>query len=179
MRFKKLYKFILSEFSLGNKSIHGPIHWKMVEKNGFEIAETNGADKEVIKLFAILHDCKRENEDFDSEHGPRAKTFCQWLQKNTNYLQLTDEQFKKLCYACNNHTRGEISSDDTIGTCWDADRLDLPRVGIIPQSKYMSTKEGKKKAIAIQGNKVGKEHKQAGIEKSWWNFWERIFYQSI
>jgi uncharacterized protein len=34
-----------------------------------------------------------------------------------------------------------LSDDPTIGTCWDADRLDLARegVGIQPRARYMST----------------------------------------
>ena len=34
----------------------------------------------------------------------------------------------------------------TIGTCWDADRLDLGRVGVIPSVDFMSTHAGKKAA---------------------------------
>jgi len=32
-----------------------------------------------------------------------------------------------------------MSDDVTIGTCWDADRLDLGRVSIKPEAKHMST----------------------------------------
>jgi hypothetical protein len=32
-----------------------------------------------------------------------------------------------------------VSADGTIGTCWDADRLDLPRVGIWPSAALLST----------------------------------------
>jgi len=31
----------------------------------------------------------------------------------------------------------------SIGTCWDADRLDLGRVGVIPSVNFMSTPAGK------------------------------------
>ena len=34
----------------------------------------------------------------------------------------------------------------TIGTCWDADRLDLGRVGVIPSVDFMSTQDGKEAA---------------------------------
>ena len=33
---------------------------------------------------------------------------------------------------------GDVSTDATIQTCWDADRLDLGRVGIFPSAKYLS-----------------------------------------
>jgi uncharacterized protein len=38
------------------------------------------------------------------------------------------------------HSGGEVSTNKTIQTCWDADRLDLGRVGIIPAPKYLSKK---------------------------------------
>jgi uncharacterized protein len=41
------------------------------------------------------------------------------------------------------HTSGLTSPDPTIGTCWDADRLDIGRVGITPCGHYMSTVAGK------------------------------------
>jgi uncharacterized protein len=42
-----------------------------------------------------------------------------------------------------------VSEHPTIGTCWDADRLDLGRVGARPDPKYMST-EARKRAARIQ-----------------------------
>jgi hypothetical protein len=37
---------------------------------------------------------------------------------------------------------GQLSDDPTIGTCWDADRLDLVRVGTQSEPSYMSTEFG-------------------------------------
>ena len=34
---------------------------------------------------------------------------------------------------------GLVSEDPTVGACWDADRLDLPRVGIQPDPALFST----------------------------------------
>ncbi|MEI6420964.1 MAG: hypothetical protein WCP55_02025, partial [Lentisphaerota bacterium] len=55
---------------------HGIKHWQRVERNGLKIAEKNGADEDVIRLFAYLHDCKRENEYTDPLHGPRAAAYA-------------------------------------------------------------------------------------------------------
>jgi uncharacterized protein len=44
------------------------------------------------------------------------------------------------------HTSGLTSPDPTIGTCWDADRLDIGRVGITLSGRYMSTVAGKDSA---------------------------------
>jgi hypothetical protein len=47
-----------------------------------------------------------------------------------------------LC-ACTWHTDGLHHDDATIGTCWDADRLDIERAGVIPNAKFMSTDSGR------------------------------------
>ncbi len=36
------------------------------------------------------------------------------------------------------HSNGAVDADPTVQTCWDADRLDLGRVGIKPAARYMS-----------------------------------------
>ncbi len=36
------------------------------------------------------------------------------------------------------HSGGEVSTNPTIQSCWDADRLDLGRVGIIPSPRFVS-----------------------------------------
>ncbi len=44
-----------------------------------------------------------------------------------------------LGFACEEHTNGDVSSDPTIGVCWDADRMNLWRVGIKPDPHELST----------------------------------------
>jgi uncharacterized protein len=56
---------------------------------------------------------------------------------------LDDVSFALLEEACIWHTDRDFSDNPTIGTCWDADRLDLGRVGMIPNPKFMSTPFGK------------------------------------
>ena len=48
-------------------------------------------------------------------------------------------------YAMRHHTGGRTSDDPTIGTCWDADRLDLGRAGIVPHERFMSTEPGRRR----------------------------------
>ena len=59
-------------------------------------------------------------------------------------LGLTKTQLKPLILACKDHTHCYNSNCPTINTCWDADRLDIGRVGIIPNSKYMVIEEAKR-----------------------------------
>lgn len=141
IRWYRLKRYLKKHFKLEAGSIHGPAHWQKVEDIGLTIARKNGADQEVVRLFAWLHDSCRINENHDEKHGERAAELAKRL--NGSYLKITDKQFERLHFACKNHAHGKVSKDMTVGTCWDADRLDLGRVGINPEAEYMSTKEGK------------------------------------
>lgn len=126
-----------------DSSIHSLEHWKRVEKYGLMMAEINGADKEVVSLFACLHDARRESDDHDPEHGERAAILLLELIK-ARVLALSNKQYDQLKLALRLHPITEAKSEDiTVRTCWDADRLDLWRSGIKPNPQYMFTKEGK------------------------------------
>lgn len=81
----------------------------------------------------------------DPNHGLRAAELIR--EMHGELFSITEEQLDTLCYTCEFHNHGMTSDDLTIGTCWDADRLDLPRVGIRPEPKYMSTDEGRRRTI--------------------------------
>jgi len=119
--------------------IHGELHWRTVGANGLWLAEPlDGADTYVIFLFALLHDSMRENDSIDPQHGPRAAAFALELHAE-GLLGTTADQLETLRFACFEHTNGFVSSDPTVGACWDADRLDLPRVHIQPDPARFST----------------------------------------
>ncbi len=123
--------------------IHGELHWRTVGANGLWLAEPlDSADTLVIFLFALLHDSMRENDSVDPEHGPRAADFAGELHAE-GVLALTAQQLEMLQYACFEHTNGLVSDDPTVGACWDADRLDLPRVGVTPNPALFSTERAR------------------------------------
>jgi uncharacterized protein len=144
--FDRLWQQVTSTFRGNPKSIHGPDHWRRVERNGLLLASRTSANTNVVRLFALLHDSCRTNDGHDRDHGARAATFAATLRGVR--FELPDHEFEVLQYACTWHTDGKHHQDPTIGTCWDADRLDLGRVGIVPSPKYMSTKFGKEIAAA-------------------------------
>lgn len=123
--------------SLPSHSIHGPDHWRRVERNALILATQTGAIVPVVRLFALFHDSRRENDWLDPAHGARGAALAQKMRGK--FFDLPDEHFALLYEACVNHTDGYHHNDPTIGTCWDADRLDLGRVGAVPNPKYMST----------------------------------------
>ncbi|MEK7859374.1 MAG: hypothetical protein AAB320_09565 [Elusimicrobiota bacterium] len=132
-----LLRIIRDQFALDWAGIHGASHWARVRENGLRMAETTGAKPKVVELFAFLHDSKRLNDDFDPDHGPRAALFAQSLSGSAFELEPDDLQL--LMTACRSHSDGLTTGDITVLTCWDADRLDLGRVGIRPQPERLCT----------------------------------------
>jgi uncharacterized protein len=142
--FEKLRGIVSGQFPLGEHSDHGPDHWRRVERNGLLIAPDSGADVVVVRLFALFHDSRRVNEFSDPDHGMRGAAYARELRGSS--FEISDAQFDLLETACTWHTVSTHHSDPTIATCWDADRLDLGRVGIIPDPRFMNTEMGRQLA---------------------------------
>ena len=117
--------------------IHGVPHWQRVRENGLRIAKQSGANPLIIELFAFLHDCCREDDWSDPGHGKRAAEFVHSLRGSI--IHLSGEDFTLLHEAIRDHELGLMKGDITVVTCWDADRLDLGRVGIRPDPRYLCT----------------------------------------
>jgi uncharacterized protein len=116
------------EFRLDWRGIHGAAHWARVRYTGVQLARLNGARRDVIECFALLHDSQRWSDYKDPGHGSRAAAFVRKI--NDDLLQLDAPGLELLVYACTEHSNGLTEGDITVQTCWDADRLDLGRVGI-------------------------------------------------
>ncbi len=127
---------ILSGYTLPLMGTHGLPHWGRVLENGLKLAKQTGADTTVVSLFAVFHDARRLNEGTDPDHGKRGATLARRLRSQ---LELTDRQFATLEHACIQHTDGITEGEPTVQTCWDADRLDLWRVGIRPHNPRLCT----------------------------------------
>ncbi len=138
---KPLIRELRQQFALDWNDIHGAPHWARVRLNGLLIAKTNSARKNVVELFAFLHDSRRQNDGHDPEHGARAATYANQLRDR--FFTIDDVGFKLLQFACRHHSESESSSDldITVQTCWDADRLDLGRVGIKPRPGRLHTEK--------------------------------------
>lgn len=141
-----LWQLVARQFRLDSHSDHGPRHWLKVRHNGLYLAGIHGADPEVIRLFALFHDSCRENEYADPQHGPRGALLALAFRQ-AGHFGLDDTRMDLLVTACNIHNGGEPQTDPTLGVCLDADRLDLGRVGMIPDPILLSTATAKSIAI--------------------------------
>ena len=142
--FEALWRLTPQGFALGVHSDHGPKHWRRVEQFGLRIAaETEGVDTDIVRLFAVFHDCRRENEYDDPGHGARGAAYAFDVYKQM-FPQLGPADFERLVFACCWHTHVVHHEEVTIGACFDADRLDLGRVGIRPEAQYLNTEAAKR-----------------------------------
>lgn len=155
--FNRVWNCAREAFTLGGQSLHGPAHWRRVEKAGIWIAGRTGADVEVVRLFAILHDTHRWDEGTDPDHGRRAAVFAGLL--NGRLFHLREERLALLAEAIALHADGQVSDDPTIGTCWDADRLDLPRVGVWPSDRLLSTEAARILLREMEGSRPDGRHR--------------------
>jgi uncharacterized protein len=137
-----IMRAILDGYPLPLHGPHGVAHWGRVLENGLRIAGTNGADPEVVTLFALFHDSRRVNEDRDDGHGLRGGELARSLRGEL--VHLDDDRFDLLFEACRLHTDGLTAGDRTLLACWDADRLDLGRVGVTPDPHRLGTRAARK-----------------------------------
>lgn len=105
---------VREQFRLEWRGIHGVPHWSRVRWNGLTMAQVNGA---------------------------RAADFT--LELNRDLLKLDRPGLEMLAYAVRHHSDGLVEADVTVQTCWDADRLDLGRVGITPRPERLCTEEAR------------------------------------
>jgi uncharacterized protein len=132
-----LLKIVLSRYQLPVEGLHGLDHWGRVVENARRLAPLTGADTRIMEYFAVLHDSQRRSEGHDPAHGERAAAFARELRAE---IDLDDHAFSLLVEACDCHTRGApAQADITILTCLDADRLDIPRVGMKIKEELLYT----------------------------------------
>lgn len=122
---------ILGDYELDAGGIHGIAHWCRVVRYGLELSAHTKADKKIVALFGLLHDSRRLTNGKDDGHGGRAAEYASLLA-GEDLLRLDPERLGTLRRACAFHTKGltpGFTPDATVLTCWDADRLDLVRLG--------------------------------------------------
>lgn len=120
------------------KGIHGVGHWFNVSRVGILLAEATGGDTTVALLFGFYHDCRRDSDGYDPLHGERASHLV--LEHfHKGWVSISQVQLDALVEACSGHSKGYRSRDPVVSACWDADRLDLPRVGTQTDPTYLGS----------------------------------------
>lgn len=139
------FRHLVETHELGHSGYRGEDHWRRVLFNGRILVAATGANLRVIELFALIHDSRRENEDHDPDHGLRAAQRARELRGT--WFDGTDAEMALLTEACRLHSDGRTEADLTVQACWDADRLDLGRVGIRPTAEYLCTHHAKRPEV--------------------------------
>lgn len=124
--------------------------------------------RQVVSVFALFHDLCREDEGHCTQHGAAAMLY---ISNNApelvEKLEVSRDVLAYAAFAALCHTIVDLADESLIlrlgstgpnnvplreydlrvlGICLDADRLDLPRVGIQPRRPYLFTNPAKKYA---------------------------------
>lgn len=159
----RIRKHVVDAFdheSLGE--FHGQDHWRRVCEHAQAVSRSLGVDPLVGYVFAWVHDSQRENEGIDPEHGPRAADYIQ-AHRSDLFSFLTDAQRRTLQQACRLHSNGVTEGEPEAMVCWDADRLDLWRVGSVPDARWLCTDYAKTPLAIYAARELYEQH---GFETS-------------
>lgn len=163
---RALLRVINDQYALEWSGIHGANHWARVMENGLVLAHENAADLEVVALFALFHDACRLNDDHDPEHGGRGADLA--ASQHLRLFHIRDDQLALLIEACTLHTGGGTDAHPTVQTCWDADRLDLLRVGITPIARRLCTAAAREPELMGWANdRARRDHTPSFAREGW------------
>jgi uncharacterized protein len=121
----------------------------------------------------MLHDACPRSDGGDAEHGARAAILATTIRPP--HIHLDDEGFELLSEACYHHTRCRHHRDIAVRTRWDADRLDLGRVGIVPDPRHVCTEFARqpevidwayRRSLSGRGGPRGHRRRRGGRRRS-------------
>ena len=149
---------IRRQYRLDWNGLHGASHWARVLEKGLHLCDaTPGLRRDVIVLFALLHDACRHDDGHDAEHGLRSGRFATDLHRD-GLIELDADGLELLVEACRTHTGGRIPAHPTVMACWDSDRLDLPRIyGVRVRPEWLGTVMARDPATVIWATKRAQE----------------------
>jgi uncharacterized protein len=98
-------------------------------------------------------------------HGLRGANLAWQLQGE--YFELPGPDLEQLRIACTYHTTKTIHDDITVQTCFDADRLDLARVGKMPDPKYLCTASAKNPCTINWANERSLKNHVPTVASTW------------
>jgi uncharacterized protein len=121
-----------------HSTVHGVGHWRETAADAVRLLRhVREADPAVALVFALVHDALRADDLDDSAHGIRAAELVRSLARDGG-VAFHPAQVELAAVACEHHSEPLVAVDPTIGLCWDADRLGLRRLGIVPDPALLS-----------------------------------------
>lgn len=149
----------LEPFRKSDSILHGPAHWARVFHFGKLLSEKMSLplqQRQCIQVFAWTHDLARWDDNGGNEHAIAGAYYLDEVVPAL-FAHLVHDQ-RELIRAAIRHHADSLAAEEafhsgwfidlpweksdllnTIGCCWDADRLDLLRLGIEPDHARMST----------------------------------------
>src|SRR5229473_3665817 len=137
----KVWEIVDSYYTKGDWA-HGRSHIERVLRTAVEIGKREGADLEIIKLSAILHDIFANEEKHSGIEGFRHEIEAsKEARKILKRLGLADKTVDAVCHCIESHRKrsGRIEPQTIEAKClFDADKLDcIGAIGII-RSTFVS-----------------------------------------
>lgn len=134
-----------------NTNIHGIQHLRQVAYLSGRLAYLLNLDYKTAILAGYLHDCARNNDSDGNSHAHESA----WLAKKIIETNWSNIDIGKIFNAIYYHADGLNTDDPFIGCIWDADRLNLVRLGIIPKVELLSTEFAKRiHSRFIENNRI-------------------------
>ena len=115
--------------------VHGMGHLRRVSSTAGRMAAILDEDIESAVVGGFLHDCARTDDGGGTSHAHSSAQLAKDIMI-TCYPHL---DIARLCRGIAQHADGMITDDPLIGCVWDADRLDLSRLGIEVDLDLLST----------------------------------------
>lgn len=122
--------------------IHGISHLRRVAVLSGRLALSVGEDVESVVVAGFLHDSARIDEGRGSRHAHDSAKLARILLGRF-YPHLDAD---RICDAIDCHADGEVTTDMLAACLWDADRLELKRLGITVNPDLLSTRPAKRLA---------------------------------
>ena len=86
----------------------------------------------------------------------RSSTVSICNSLNAKWFAADETEMRLLRTACRYHSDGKLHPNPTIQTCWDADRLDIRRVGIEPDLQWYNTEAAREMLINKDFKRIDK-----------------------
>lgn len=132
-------------------------HLRQVALTAGRLAAALGEDIESAIVAGFLHDCGRTDDGGGTCHAYDSSIIAR------KAIAALDPHLDvdRLCDGIARHADGDVTQDALIGCLWDADRLDLTRIGVDPDPDLLSTPVARRMVRLARRRRREREKKTA------------------